>query len=265
MLRVAKGRLPAIHERKLEEYQADVDGKGTYAERVAEGKRLFKSRNSTKNKTFAAVRNTLSDMCRGPRRCMYCEDSAADEIEHFRPKDLYPEAVFVWMNYLYACGPCNTRKSKQFFVVDLNTKEFVNATRPHKAPVEPPPDGDPVLIDPRREDPLAFLMLDLRDTFEFTPTADTGTVDHERAARTIDVLELNARDYLVEARERAFQSYWALLADYGQQTDPGAKRARLDAIRGSSHPSVWWEMKRQRTFLEGLEELFARAPELLNS
>ena len=104
MLRVADGRLPAAHERKLEEYQSDVDGKGTYEKRVAEGKRLFKSRNSKRNGTFKAVRKTLSVMCRGPRRCMYCEDSAADEVEHFRPKDLYPEAVFVWMNYLYACG-----------------------------------------------------------------------------------------------------------------------------------------------------------------
>ena len=119
MLRVADGRLPAAHERKLEEYQSDVDGKGTYEKRVAEGKRLFKSRNSKRNGTFKAVRKTLSVMCRGPRRCMYCEDSAADEVEHFRPKDLYPEAVFVWMNYLYACGRCNTRKVTAHPVVRL--------------------------------------------------------------------------------------------------------------------------------------------------
>ena len=265
MLRIADSRLPAVHERKLEEYQSDVDGKCEYAKRVAAGKRLFKSRNTKRNRTFTVVRETLSEMCRGPRRCMYCEDSVADEVEHFRPKDLYPEVVFVWMNYLYACGPCNTKKNSRFFVIDPDTKNVVDATRPREAPVEPPPDGNPVLIDPRREDPFAFLMIDLRDTFEFTPTADTGTVNHERAVRTIEVLELNARDYLVKARERAFRSYWALLVDYGQQTEPGAKRARLNAIRDSSHPSVWWEMKRQRMFLEGLAELFAKAPDLLNS
>ena len=265
MLRIADRQLATVHERKLEEYQSDVDGKCTYPERVTEGEKLFKSRNSKKNRTFKAVRKTLSEMCRGPRRCMYCEDSVADEVEHFRPKDLYPEAVFVWMNYLYACGPCNTRKNNRFFVIDPDTKKVVDATRPHKAPVEPPPDGDPVLIDPRQEDPFAFPMLDLRDTFEFAPTADTGTVDHERALRTIEVLELNARSYLVKARQSAFWSYRALLAEYGRQTDLDAKQRDLDVIHGSAHPSVWWEMMRQHEFLEDLADLFARAPELLDS
>ena len=33
-------------------------------------------------------------MCAGAKRCMYCEDSAADEVEHHLPKNLYPEFVF---------------------------------------------------------------------------------------------------------------------------------------------------------------------------
>ena len=139
MLRVADARLPAVHERKLKQNQADVDGKCTYPERVAEGKRLFESRNSNKNRTFRAVRKTLSDMCRGPRRCMYCEDSATDEIEHFRPKDLYPEVVFVWMNYLYACGRCNRKKNNRFFVFDPKSGRVVTASRGRKAAVVPPP------------------------------------------------------------------------------------------------------------------------------
>lgn len=36
---------------------------------------------------FADVRRVLDEMCSGPRRCGYCEDSCADEIEHIRPKD----------------------------------------------------------------------------------------------------------------------------------------------------------------------------------
>ena len=53
---------------------------------------------------------------------------------------------------------------------------MLDATRPSKAPVLPPPNGDAALIDPRREDPLDFLMLDLRDTFEFTPKPDAGAL-----------------------------------------------------------------------------------------
>ena len=37
-----------------------------------------------------------------------------------------------------------------------------------------------------RENPLDFLMLDLRETFEFTPIADAGTQDYERASYTIE-------------------------------------------------------------------------------
>ena len=48
---------------------------------------------------------------------MYCEDSVADEVEHFRPKDLYPDVVFAWRNYLYACGQCNGGKNNRFSIV----------------------------------------------------------------------------------------------------------------------------------------------------
>ena len=176
---------------------------------------------------------------------MYCEDSVADEVEHFRPKDLYPEVVFAWMNYLYACGPCNGRKNNKFVVMD-GTGKLVDVTRPHKAPVVRPTSGDAALIDPRRENPLDFLMLDLRDTFEFTPIADAGTQDYERASYTIEVLGLNDRDYLVRARRTAFRNYRALLSAYGPERNPQRRCAGMRAIRDNNHPTVWWEMKRQR-------------------
>ena len=195
---------------------------------------------------------------------MYCEDSAADEVEHFRPTDLYPEFVFAWMNYLFACGPCNGRKRNRFFVIDHATGAIRDVTRPYRAEVVPPPAGDAALIDPRREDPMRFLMLDLRATFEFTARPDAGALVQERANRTIDLLGLNDRDYLVAARKTAFASYCDLLSGYLREDDPERRRVRLEAIRGSGHPTVWWEMKRQRTKWKVLEELFQDAtPELL--
>lgn len=107
MLKIGNGRLPRVHQDTLAEYQKDVDEKCSYTEQVKAAKTLFSSRNRKRNRTFAAVRKELAELCSGSRRCMYCEDSVADEVEHFRPKDLYPEVVFVWMNYLYACGQCN--------------------------------------------------------------------------------------------------------------------------------------------------------------
>lgn len=260
MLKVGRGRLSQPHREKLTEYQAEVDTEPTYQQRVEAAKRLFRNRKS--NAAFAAVRESLAAMCRGPRRCMYCEDSAADEVEHFHPKDLYPEFVFAWMNYLFACGPCNGRKRNRFFVIDHATGAIRDVTRPLRAKVVPPPDGAAALIDPRRENPLDFLILDLRDTFEFTPKSDAGALEQERARRTITLLGLNDRDYLVAARRTAFDNYCALLSGYAWLSDLERRRAR-SAIRGNNHPTVWWEMKRQRTKWQVLEDLFQGAPELL--
>ena len=263
MLKIGSGWLPHAHQEKLAEYQEEVDGQLTYREQVKAADRLYSARRG--NSTFAAVRMELAELCSGPRRCMYCEDSAADEIEHFRPRDLYPEVVFAWMNFLYACGLCNRRKSNRFFVIHTDTGAFIDVTRPRGAPNSRPASGDVALIDPRRENPQDFLMLDLRDTFEFTPMADAGTTDYERAIHTIEVLGLNDRDYLVMARRNAFDSYRAVLDAYGQQSDPQRRCAIRRAIRDGSHPTVWREMKRQQSKMDVLANLFARAPELLEA
>ena len=266
MLKIRNGRLSPKARERLAGYQRDVDGQDTYPARVARAKSRFDSLNSPRNATFAAVRRKLAEMCDGERRCMYCEDSAADEIEHFKPKNLYPEAAFVWPNYLYACGPCNGPKNNRFMVADARTGDLLDVTRRKNDPVVPPRQGDPVLINPRRENPLDFLMLDIRDTFEFTPVADGG-LPLERARYTIRVLRLNERDYLKEARRIQMISYTALLTTYADLRGQGATRRDLAGVkRGiqhSPHPTVWAEMKRQRTRHPDLANLFDAAPEAL--
>jgi 5-methylcytosine-specific restriction endonuclease McrA len=106
MIRLAHIDLPPDIVKKLHGYQQAVNKGATYADHVALAKRHFGQRNRTDNKTFEAVKYSLTELCSGARRCCYCEDSVADEVEHIKPKDLYPEFVFVWENYLYACGPC---------------------------------------------------------------------------------------------------------------------------------------------------------------
>ena len=65
--------------RRLKQYQREVDAAGNYADRVTEAKRLFDSRR--RNRTFRRIRETLARMCSGAQRCAYCEDSVADEVE----------------------------------------------------------------------------------------------------------------------------------------------------------------------------------------
>ena len=117
MLKIRNGRLTPTARDRLADYQRDVDAQQTYSQQVERAKSRFRSYNRRNNPTFATVRWKLVEMCGGIRRCMYCEDSAADEVEHFKPKDLYPEVAFVWRNYLYACGGCNGGKDNRFSVI----------------------------------------------------------------------------------------------------------------------------------------------------
>lgn len=199
---------------------------------------------------------------------MYCEDSLASQVEHFKPKDFYPELAFVWHNYLYACGPCNVRKTNNFPIVSDRTGELIFLHRAPGDPVEPPEPGRAVLIDPRQEEPLDYMQLDLRETHRFQPLdSDPRSLRHQRARKTIDVLGLNDRDFLPEARGTAYQAYhgvFKLYVDRREQRDP---RERLDraenALRRLGHATVWEEMKRQRQNLPELQSLFERAPEAL--
>ena len=85
----------------LARYQREVNAAGSYAARVAKAKESFGARNRRSNRTFRSVRKALTVMCSGAQRCVYCEDSVGDEVEHIAPKDLYPCKVFMWANYVY--------------------------------------------------------------------------------------------------------------------------------------------------------------------
>src|SRR5690242_1013908 len=69
---------------------------------------------------FSEVRQVLADMCSGIERCMYCEDSAATDIDHFQPRRLDPLLSFVWTNYLAACSWCNSNLKRDEFPQDPN-------------------------------------------------------------------------------------------------------------------------------------------------
>ena len=254
--------LPVFAMHNLDEYQSEIDDAGDYATRVAEGKRLFGSRNRPSNATFRAVREGLSQMCAGTRRCVYCEDSVADEVEHMKPKDLYPEDVFRWPNYVYACGPCNRHKNNNFAIIAEDRVEDV--TRARGAPITPPTLGEPAIINPRSEDPLDLMTIDLLGTFFVLPREGLDTIQADRAHFTIETLGLN-RDLLLSARKNAFGGYRARLLEYRDKRDAGATVAELGRLRSdllaTPHPSVWEEMKRQAGDIPVIDTIFEAVPE----
>jgi 5-methylcytosine-specific restriction endonuclease McrA len=268
MILIRRRSLPREAREGLARYQAEIDAIATYPAKVEHAKSRLEARNNSRNRVFRVVRETLRLMCPGPLRCMYCEDSRADEVEHFQPKDLYPELVLIWKNFLYACGTCNGIKSNQFAVIQTGTPHHLVVTRMHGGPVVAPPRGRAALINPRVEDPLQFFQLDLRDTFEFVPIDPIGTEGYERADYTLRVLGLNDRDDLISARQSSYEAFVSHLDRYIHRRDQGASHrvlARIPkAIRRSHHQTVWYEMKRQHARISQIRPLFAAAPEALD-
>ena len=267
MIRIPNTPLDPTAASALAGFQADLDALPNYPDRVAAADKQFQSRNRESNTTFRLVRRTLTAMCSGARRCMYCEDSLADEVEHVRPKHLYPEFTFVWENYVYACGPCNGGKRSKFEVFDAaGTRQ--NVTRRHGDPITPPVSGSPLLIDPRTEDPLEFLRLDLRGTFFFNPVDGLSPRDRERALFTRAVLKLNDKSALVTARKGAYVSLLSDLHAYvaiRTKTPKSPKLRRTESsIREIGQRTVWEEMKRQGGKIHELRVLFPAVPEAVN-
>ncbi|MCK6576656.1 MAG: hypothetical protein L6Q98_00985 [Anaerolineae bacterium] len=266
MIQVPAKALPAAAQTELQRYQQEVDAEPDYAARVGLAKDRFSGRNRKDNPVFQEIRGALTEMCSGANRCMYCEDSCADEVEHIKPKNFYPEAVFVWENYLYACGICNGGKNDSYAVFDDATAQILPVSRKHGDPVVPPPAGRDVFLNPRQEAPTRFLILDLRGTFAFLPYPDLHASDQQRAKYTIDVLNLN-RDVLLRARRNAYGNYRNLLELYALKEEQGKPDDELEALketrRLSPHPSVWFEMTRLWDKIPELTALFQRVPEAL--
>lgn len=225
------------------------------------------------NKTFDEIKEKLRLMSNNTSRCNYCEDSVADEIEHIYPKDIYPDRTFVWENYLYSCGHCNLRKSNNFALINPGGN-LNDITPPKPLPDDHvfvrPPNNQIAFIDPRIENPTDFIELDIIDTFRFVPAIELNETDENyiRAQYTIDVLQLNDREFLVQARRTAYQNFRARLREYIQQRNDGANQADLDelinGIQEENHKTVWREMVRFNTLIPTLNELFQEAPEAVD-
>jgi uncharacterized protein (TIGR02646 family) len=263
--------LEPVHSALLNEWQQTVSSVDVFAAKVNSAKSTFSNKNKKTNPTFKHVRERLDEQCHGARRCGYCEDSMADEVEHIWPKNFYPDRVFDWSNYLYACGPCNGPKNNQFAIQVAANELHLNLDPLYKT--EPPPDGTPLLIDPRNEPSHDYFLLDLI-TFAFKPKPNLQPFETIRAEYTIKVLNLNSRDALLKAREIAFSNYCARLSAYIRSRDNGLPLEKLDQIKqnllSEGHPFVWFEMKRAFTTNSipkihcSLKDDFNLAPETLS-
>lgn len=252
---------------RLNALQNEVDSYPSYAQQVQAGKVLWESGYAKVKHAKNAVKETLRKMCAPLERCNYCEDSCGDEVEHIQPKNLYPELTFVWDNHLLACGPCNSPKRNKYAVFNAQN-QIIDVTRKKGAPVVPPVSGNPLLINPRNEEPMEYLILDIGETFYFVPIADDDkSILYRRAQYTIDLLKLNSRAFLVKSRRSAFHNYLSHFEQYVESKGRKASKSKLqqkkECLLLNPHSTVWEEMKRQKDSFDHLNDLFSEAPEAL--
>ncbi len=254
----------------LQGWQKIIDDEATYALQIEKAKSTWGKSNSTMNE----VKDRLREMSNNTFRCNYCEDSYSDEVEHIWPKDIYPDKTYVWRNYVFACGPCNGPKNNSFALINPVTTTLLDITPPHprRRPAgyipNRPPNYQAALIDPRKEDPLDFLTLDIVNTFYFISSSSNTPEKEIRANYTIDILRLNDREYLVEGRKQAYGNFRARIIEYEQAKQSGSNQVLLDNLKSNllqaNHITVWKEMKRFYQRVPDLNTLFTNNPELLN-
>lgn len=266
MIRATGAPLDDATIKQLKAWQQGVDDAGDYAARVRAAEQEFTRRRPQSG--FRPVIDALIAMCTGRRRCMYCEDSCAEQVEHHHPKAYYPELVFAWSNFLFACSGCNGRKSSTFPLFSPAAPTVVEFSHKGDDERSPPPAGTSVLLDPRQDDPQNFFRLDLRGTFKLNIVPTPGSHEHLRAERTLRVLKLNHRDELLKHRRDIYESQLSHLHRAASARQDPARSTEVEriklAVQGLSCGVVWREMKRQREVHPELVRAFGAIPEALD-
>lgn len=258
MLPVSKDTLPAAQLDKLAAKQKKIDDLADYPDRVKRAAQMWDNKGD-----FKEIRKALKEQCSGLERCQYCEDGPADEIEHVWPKNYYPEKTFVWCNYVYSCGTCNGSYKRDRWALFATTDEYIKLERERGCVPSQPPDGVPVFLNPRQDNPLDFIELDF-ETGMFMPIAEEGSREYQRAEYTIELLGLNSRDLLLRVRCNAYEDFLDNACKYlaVKGLDEKKAEAELRRLRERSQATVWAEIKRLAKAGLKHQDIFAQAPEL---
>jgi uncharacterized protein (TIGR02646 family) len=259
--------------------------------RPATAQTLWDAKGGTKagKAAFAEIKQTLAGMCVGTTLCNYCENNEATDVEHVYPKSFFPERAFRWLNYLLACKTCNTHFKLDQFAV-FSPALSANATTMQRKKL--PTSADAAFIDPRVDDPMDFLFLDITGQSFFLLPSPTLTDPRARAKaqHTLRILQIGERAALADARKAAFKFFQSRLERYQQVRDASTlddlerlvedpdlvntsntfaaeQQQMLTGLRQSilryPHPTVWREMQRQRLSLPKTKRLFEAVPEAL--
>jgi uncharacterized protein (TIGR02646 family) len=296
MLKISPDDLTEKAKTTLAELQQLVNEEISHEAKKDRAGQFWKNR--TKNKTFKEIKDKLAAcnkvVVEGESifYCHYYENDRIQDIEHIYPKSAFPERAYRWENYIYICTCCNSKlKNDKYYI--FNPKNSANGTNELEGKKGAAPTDDLALINPRAEDPTELLRLSLiTGHFVAHPLLDEGNTTDRRkqikAANTINLLKLNS---LSNNRLNAYNRYEKLLRryvaikkttnykmlnavleqyipkeravpkeDFNADKQEILRRLQYSIDETVTHPTVWYEMKRQRES-RGLEQL----DQLLNS
>lgn len=126
------------------------------------------------------------------RKCAYCEcrvRESYNDVEHYRPKNIYYWLGHKWDNLLYACEECNrTYKRANFPLRDETKRDLANQDISQE---------EPLIVNPVVEDPSRHIKFKRHMA---NPITDKGKY-------TVELFKLNNRRDLVADRECIFEEY----------------------------------------------------------
>lgn len=295
MLKIISSTISPTTQGHLNNQQADINKQPSYEEQVNRAAVLWNGKESSipKRNAFAEIKAQLTNNAIGSHYCNYCEHNEHSDIEHFYPKGLYPNKAFLWENYMWSCKKCNSGlkldKFRIFTPIGSSTVQDITPTHNPRTYIQPIND-DSVLINPKIDNPLEYLFLDLSSGIFIAHPNLTSARNIERANYTLELLKIDVREGLKKARIKALKGFMDSLRRYilaknannyeeleesMEELQPITFTRSLENektitclsiqedIVTRNHPTVWKEMQRQASSFSKLNQLFAQAPEAL--
>lgn len=185
MISISKIDKPEILEQKDVEWTNELIGKINNGEEVS---KTLKERYRHPQIKEAVISETNG-------KCCYCESKVSHvypgDIEHIKPKSIYPNLTFEWNNLTFVCSKCNNKK-----------RDYYSQN------------GGVDIINPYAENPLNHLYC-------FGPMI-MHINDSKVGEFTWKKLELN-RMSLIERRKEKIESIQTLLDKYNREDDVALK------------------------------------------
>lgn len=169
-------------------------------------------------------------------KCAYCERKFNGDygaVEHYRPKGGWQQEsgerlnkpgyywlAYEWSNLLYSCSECNTSYKQNLFPLeDPMTRDIVNRDVSRE---------EPLLLNPSTENPGQHIGFHK----EMVVPRIINGMPSEKGQKTIELLGLNSRLELKQARREAFFKYkkFKLLMAIAERAEDAVTLSIVDGL-----------------------------------